>query len=192
MLSQTGASSLLSLSDLTTGKQQPMMSNLKLLISIYYILDLVISQCIYTDPNTQQKLYLDALSSIKLIYHNTQESDGHTYTYTPCRNAAEECPDSEGSGGLHTSMCSQTLDHDPTVCNVIANIDSSVVPEYDPNNQAGTWTFNFANGDNKNCGTARKFNVYFYCDMNAGDYTILNAGITIISIPAHILLNTNI
>eukprot|EP01084_Bolivina_argentea_P182039 314343_1 len=72
-------------------------------------------------------------------------------------------------------MCRQTLITDPSVCTVIADMDSSVMPSYNPSGN-GTWQFQFQNGDDEGCGAPRILNIFFMCDMSAGDYQIQSAG----------------
>eukprot|EP01084_Bolivina_argentea_P182040 314345_1 len=139
------------------------------------ILTIIVSQliyciaqnCVYTDEATGYKLYLDALEHATLVFEADEISDKHTYTYTPCRNAAGECPNSEGSGGLNVAMCRQTVSGDPTICTVIADMDSTN-PQFNPAGN-GTWRFQFQNGDDEGCGEPRQFDVYLVCDMSAGD-----------------------
>merc|ERR1719361_3107820 len=88
--------------------------------------------CVYHDSDSHQVLYLDALEHATLEVVATEALDDHTYTYTPCRNAAGTCPSSTGSGGQDTSMVKQTLESDPNICTVVANTDSSVSPTFDP------------------------------------------------------------
>eukprot|EP01083_Nonionella_stella_P218179 782601_1 len=149
-------------------------------ILVFIVTHLIFTQCIaqncvYTDPATGYKLYLDALEHTSLMITAEEAIDKHTYTYTPCRNAAGECPNSSGSDGLHTSMCRQTLITDPSVCTVIADMNSSVMPTYNPSGN-GTWQFQFQNGDDEGCGAPRTINIFFMCDMSAGDYQIQSAG----------------
>eukprot|EP01084_Bolivina_argentea_P246073 411885_1 len=153
-------------------------------ILVFSIIQLILKQCtnvmgqncVYTDPISGNKLYLDALQHTTLIHTANETIDQHTYTYTPCRNAAGECTDGYS---ITTSMCRQTLDNKPDVCNVIANMDSTVMPTYFEENS--TWWFQFKNGDDVGCGANRVFNSYFVCDMTAGDYKIVSAGETTIS-----------
>jgi len=131
--------------------------------------------CVYKDSSSGEVLYLDALAHAQLTWTVTEENEEHTYTYTPCRNAAGDCPDSEGSGGTHTSMVRQTKDGDD-LCVVVANFDSSVMPEYDSVSSNGTWTFAFSNGDSTGCPNARAFQVDFMCDQTAADFHIQEGG----------------
>lgn len=157
-------------------------SLIKVILITYYISQLCISQndCIYTvsTDKGQRMLYLDALKDISLSFTADQIDDKHTYEYTPCRNGAGICSDSEGSGGQHTSMCRQTIDGKENInCTVIANFDLSVIPEYlDDSN--GTWIFNFENGDDNNCpgNNPRQFQAKFICNLNAGDGIAVSAG----------------
>eukprot|EP00483_Globobulimina_turgida_P000189 UN00189 len=81
-----------------------------LFITAQLIFELCIGQyCVYTDAGSGRKLYLDALEHATLRFTADEFNDKHTYTYTPCRNAAGECPHSSGSGGINTAMCRQTL-----------------------------------------------------------------------------------
>ena len=134
--------------------------------------------CVYKDSSTGQILYLDALEHATLALTSSDPRDDHTYTYTPCRNAAGNCSSqSSGSGGKQTSMVRQSKEDDPNFCSVVANVDFTVTPTFIPNANNGTWTFEFENGDDTGCATARKFRVDFVCDHSAGDYQIQNGGI---------------
>ena len=73
-------------------------------------------------------------------------------------------------------MCRQTLETDPSACRVIARMNSTVVPSFNTDSN-GTWEFQFQNGDSDGCGAPRVFNVFFVCDMSAGDYQIVSAGL---------------
>merc|ERR1719411_999197 len=150
------------------------MFSLKAFAVIQLIFQLCIGQnCVYEDANTGYKLYLDALEHATLTFTDDQRIDEHTYTYTPCRNGAGEC---STDSGTNTAMCRQTLSTDDTVCVVIANVDSSVVPSFNTDsNPNGTWEFQFNNGDECN-SVPRSFNVYLDCDLEAGDYQITEAG----------------
>eukprot|EP01084_Bolivina_argentea_P085819 155120_1 len=149
-----------------------------LLLLLFIIIQLIYSlfgqNCVYSDSTSGYTLYLDALAHATLRFTANEPDDKHTYTYTPCRNAAGECPNSSGEGGINTAMCRQTLSTDPSVCTVIANTDSTQ-PSYNPSGN-GTWEFQFSNGDDEGCGSPRNFNVFLVCDMNAGDYKIVSAG----------------
>ena len=134
--------------------------------------------CVYTDSGTGVKLYLSALEHSTLSAVADESLDEHTYTYTPCRNAAGTCPNSQGSGGTHTSMVRQTIDTDSDVCVVIADVDSSVNPTYNPSSfdGNGSWTFQYRNGDQANCDGPRELQVELVCDLSAGDYTVDSVG----------------
>eukprot|EP00483_Globobulimina_turgida_P008483 UN08500 len=133
------------------------------------------AQCVFTDSNTGAVLYLDALQTATLIFTADEFNDKHTYTFTPCRDAAGECPNSSGSNGKNTGQVIQTFNDDPEICTVISFFDSTVQPMYNSMGN-GTWQFQYQNGDDEGCGTPRSFYAYFICDMTAGDYQVVSAG----------------
>ena len=148
------------------------------MVSFFFIILQFISiichaqNCVFTDQ-TGAKLYLDALEHSTLTYSPDSPLDRHLYTFTPCRNAAGECPDS--SGGTNTAMVRQTMTGDDSVCKVIANYDSSITPSFS-DSLNGTWEFQYQNGDSDGCDEARSFNAFFFCDLNVGDYQITGGG----------------
>eukprot|EP01084_Bolivina_argentea_P045241 83281_1 len=130
----------------------------------------VCQNCVFTDPNTGAVLYLDALQDASLVFTSNTSWDDHTYTYTPCRNAAECFT----NGQFWYSMCGQ-IGNDCSIFTIIALWDSSVQPTYDPIN-GGQWSFQYQNGWGCNGNVPRLFTVNYLCDMEAGDYQIISAG----------------
>eukprot|EP00486_Rosalina_sp_Unknown_P006564 CAMPEP_0201569996 /NCGR_PEP_ID=MMETSP0190_2-20130828/12025_1 /ASSEMBLY_ACC=CAM_ASM_000263 /TAXON_ID=37353 /ORGANISM="Rosalina sp." /LENGTH=280 /DNA_ID=CAMNT_0047993021 /DNA_START=31 /DNA_END=873 /DNA_ORIENTATION=+ len=152
------------------------------LVVLQLIFQLSFSQnCVYTDSTTGRKFYLDALAHASIKYQNTDtENDGHYYTLTPCRNAAVECPNS--GGGTDTSMVSQTMQNDASICTVIANYDSTISPRFSDEDSEGVWDFTFQNGDkcdeNDPDSNSRELFLTFLCNEGAGDYNVVEAGET--------------
>ena len=134
--------------------------------------------CEYTDARTGRKFYLDALQNAKMTYQN-DDGDNHFYTFSPCRNEAVEC-DNAG-GGKDTSMVSQTMQNDPSICEVVANWDPKVQPVYSDNNALGVWDFSFANGNDcsdENVDGPRQLELTFICNPNmTADYNVVYAGL---------------
>eukprot|EP01083_Nonionella_stella_P065010 169919_1 len=152
-----------------------MRSFLFLLISPFVIAPSPDPICVYTDTSSGQRLYLDALAHSKLTYIPDEPHDQHTYTFTPCRNAAGHCTDS--TGAVNTAMCRQTLASDDGICTVVAQFDRDVQPTFDPSG-GGQWQFVYQNGDSTGCpdGLPRTFTVNLNCSISSGDFKIISGG----------------
>ena len=75
-------------------------------------------------------------------------------------------------------MCSQTLQSDPSICEVIANWNASVQPAFSDNDGLGVWNFRYENG-NPCQGKPREFEASFIGNPNTTDYNVIYAGLSL-------------
>ena len=148
---------------------------LVILIAIEWILQICIgADCEYKDAPSGRFLDLDALAHTTIEYEH--EDNGNVYTYTPCKNAAGECPNGGGGGGTNTGMSVQTNKNNEAICYILANMDADITPTYNDEGN-GTWTFIFANGDpGGNCTTNRILGIILFCNPQGSDYKVLGVG----------------
>jgi len=122
--------------------------------------------CTFNDAKTGIELDVTALAYTSLSY---REPDSNwTYYFTPCRNG-EQC-----TMGSRTDTGMFIRNEEPeNNCQVLANWEN-LQPTF--NQVDETWTFKYQNGNLCKNKSTPIFYAYFACDMDAGDYRIVSAG----------------